>query len=453
MALQAVSSLLVARILIPRSYGIFGLALTLVGALRYVGDFGVTYRLEVLRRADKEDVSRALAIGLLTAAIGGLLVSVIWQLLPVVDEGPPGSRLVAPVLALTLLITAPMKPAMSILHRRLEFRAIANSSLLASVVLFVVQIGLLLAGWGIWAMVTAYVISSTVNVVYLVSAAGKPPMPRLHRPALPVIRLSVPYQAPLVAQAAVGLIVPLVVSWLLGARGVGYLTWSTILATPVIYLVFQLEAVVCPSLARMLRDDGAQYTQATSVVLLTFATLSAAASGALIGLVPPIIRFVFGARWLPATGAVQLAVIGIIPTSLVAACASVVNSQDRPGSRVKASVAAAATALTLTAPITLLAGVTGAAAVAYLISPVAEVVVLASQAGARLTHLCGRIARTAVPLAAVSLVLGHLSTSRAALAASLVILPVASFLVLATTERALVQSLWRKIRPQPTVAH
>ena len=106
-----------------------------------------------------------------------------------------------------------------------------------------------------------------------------------------------------------------------------------------------------------------------------------------------------------------MSLIGVVPTALVAGCAAVVSSQDRPGSRVKASLAAAGAALVLTVPLTLAAGVTGAAAVAYVISPIVEVIVLASQAGARLAHLGLRIARIGVPLAAVSLLLGHLTTS------------------------------------------
>ena len=315
--------------------------------------------------------------------------------------------------------------------------------------LFVLEIPLLLAGWGIWAMVTAYAVSSVINGAYLIVAARGLPRPSLRGPIFRLIRLSLPYQAPLLAQAAVGLIVSLLVAAMLGARGVGFFTWSTTLATPIIAIVFTVERVISPSLARMLRDDGRQYTQATSVVLLTFATLAATAAAAFIGLVPSVVRFVFDSRWLPATGAVQMSLIGVVPTALVLGCAAVVNSQDRPGSRLKASVAAAGAAVVLTVPLTLVAGVTGAAAVAYVISPIVELVVLASYAGAPLGHLCLRIARIAVPLGAVSLLLGHLTSSRATFAAAVVLAGLAALAVFATSERQLIRSLWRQVRPRP----
>jgi O-antigen/teichoic acid export membrane protein len=444
--IQGISSLVVAHFVLPRGYGIFGLALTIVGALRFVGDLGITFRLEALRRADDKDVSQSLAVGIMTAVLGGLLISAIWQLLPVVESGPPGSRLVAPIFALTLLATAPTRPATAILSRRLRFHAVANAKLLSVVTLFVIQLWLLLSGFGVWGMVIAYVVGAIVEVFYLWVAVGGLPRPALHRPVWPVIRESAPYQGPLVAMAAVGTIVPVIVSWQLGARGVGYLAWSTILATPIITTILTLQNIVYPSLARMLRDDGSQYGEATNVVLLTFATLAATATGALIGLVPPIIHLIFGDRWLPAVGAVRMALLGVVPTSLVAGCASVLYSQNKPQQRLRACFAAAGTGLILTAPLTLAAGVTGAAAVQYVIAPIAEVLVLAPAAGARLPFLAMRIARIAVPLGALSLVLGHLSTSRAMLALAFVVTALAVSVVLAATERDLLLSVWRKVR-------
>ncbi len=449
LVLQGVTSLVVARLIDPRSYGLFGLSLTVVSALYFVGDLGVTARLEVLRRTDLEEVGRSLAIGLAVAGLGGLVVSIIWQFLPLVERGPSGSRFVAPLLAFTLLLTVPRQPAKALLSRRLRFRAVADATLLSALVLCVLEIPLLLAGWGIWAMVSAYAVGSVVEVAYLMVAARGLPRPSLRGPIFRVIRLSLPYQAPFVAQAAVGLIVSFLVASMLGAKGVGFFAWSTILATPIITIVFTLERVIYPSLARMLRDDGQRYGQATGVVLLTFATLAASAAAAFIGLVPSVVRFIFDSRWLPATGAVQMSLIGVVPFALAAGCGAVVNSQDRPGNRIKASLAAAGAALVLTVPLILAAGVTGAAAVAYVISPTVEFIVLASQAGARPGHLGWRIARIGVPLGAVSVLLGHLSTSRATFAAAVVLAGLAALAVLATTERQLMRRLWSQVRPQP----
>src|ERR1700744_19253 len=53
---QAVSALAVARILDPRDYGVFALALTLVGAVRMFGDLGITYSLSVKPKISDTDL-------------------------------------------------------------------------------------------------------------------------------------------------------------------------------------------------------------------------------------------------------------------------------------------------------------------------------------------------------------------------------------------------------------
>jgi lipopolysaccharide exporter len=445
MALQAAGSLLVARLVVPGSYGIWGLALTVVGAVRYVGDLGVTYRLEVLRTLSDRDLSRGLGVGLATAVCGGVIASAIWQVLPLVAHGPAGARLIVPVLALALVATVPAGPASAKLARRLAFRTGATAGLLSTLVLFVIEIPLLVAGLGIWALLTAYVAATAFQTAYLVVAARGVPLPSLRGPILRMIRQSIPYQAPLLAQAVVGLIVSALVASLLGAKGVGYFAWSTILATPVLTVVFTLEGVVAPSLARMLRDDGRAFGQATETVLLTFATLAAAAAAASVGLVVPIVHYVFGTRWAPAAGAVQFALVGVVPMSLVAACAAIVNSQDKPGRRLRASIAAGVTALVLTVPLIVAGGVTGAGAVAYVLAPIVEVSVLAAGAQARLGHLVLRVGRIAFPLAALSFVLGHVSNSPLALALSLVAMGATAVAILCAAEHDLVRVLWRQV--------
>ena len=84
--LQTIGSLLIARYLDPRNYGLFGLGLTLTGALRYVGDFGVTFRFTVARKLSDEDFRRGLALGLMTALAGALLLAGVWQVLPSVSS-------------------------------------------------------------------------------------------------------------------------------------------------------------------------------------------------------------------------------------------------------------------------------------------------------------------------------------------------------------------------------
>ena len=90
MVLQTVSSLAIAHLIAPGSYGIFGLALTVIGFVRYVGDLGMTYRLEVLPQISNHDRGRALTVGLVTAAAGALMSSVTART-GATKRAPPGA--------------------------------------------------------------------------------------------------------------------------------------------------------------------------------------------------------------------------------------------------------------------------------------------------------------------------------------------------------------------------
>jgi O-antigen/teichoic acid export membrane protein len=448
LVLQTFGSLLIARYLDPRHYGLFALGLTLTGALRYVGDFGVTFRFTVARRLSDEDFRRGLALGLTTALAGAILLTGLWQVLPSVASASSSVRLLGPAFGLYLVVTAPIGPLTALLERRLAFRAVGTIGVVSALVGSACLISLLLVGLGVWALILGQIAGSAVGLALAIRAVGGFPRPTLRGPVIALVRASIPYQAPLMAQAIVGTAFPLIVVSILGTRDFGFVTWSTILATPFLSLVFALQPVIAPSLARMLRDDGSRYGDASMTVLLTLAVLSATGAGAVIGLVPATVRFVFAARWLPAKEAVQLCLLGIIPTSLVVGCASIISSRNQPGKAVRASIVGAATAVAVTVPAALLAGVPGAAAAVYVVAPVIELSVLAWLGGIRLGAVVLRAARLLLPLGVASLELGRHINSPVALIEGAAVMGAAAILLLSICERKLIRSLWRRVRPE-----
>ena len=446
--LQTVGSLLIARYLDPRNYGLFGLGLTITGALRYVGDLGVTFRFTVAHRLSDDDFRRGLALGLMTALAGALLLAGLWQVLPSVASASSNVRLLGPAFGLYLLVTAPIGPLTALLERRLEFRVVGTIGVVGALAGSACLISLLLIGLGVWALILGQIAGSAVALALATRAVGGFPRPTLRGPVIALVRASLPYQAPLMAQAVVGTAFPLIVVSILGTRDLGFVTWSTILATPFLSLIFALQPVIAPSLARMLRDDGSRYADASMTVLMTLVVLSAAGAGAVIGLVPPIVRFVFAARWLPAKEAVELCLLGIIPSSLVVGCASIVSSRNQPGKTVRASLVGGATAVAVTVPAALLAGVPGAAAAVYVVAPLIELSVLAWLGDIRLGAVALRGARLLLPLGVASLEVGRRVNSPVALVEGAAVMGVAAILLLSLFERQLIRSLWRRVRPQ-----
>ena len=103
-AVQAVSSLAVARVLEPRDYGVFALALTLVSAVRILGDLGITYSLIAKREVSDLDLRIGVAVALAVAVVGGTIVSVVWTQLGLVRAAGGSAVWIGPAMAITLLL-------------------------------------------------------------------------------------------------------------------------------------------------------------------------------------------------------------------------------------------------------------------------------------------------------------------------------------------------------------
>jgi O-antigen/teichoic acid export membrane protein len=243
-----------------------------------------------------------------------------------------------------------------------------------------------------------------------------------------------------------GTVTNLIVSAQLGARGIGLFAWCTILATPISGVLFSVHGVSTPTLARMRRDDGTRYEESVRVVTRTMASVSALCVGCLIGLTGPTIRYVFGDRWLPATGAVQFCLAGLIPTAILAALASDANAREmRRASAVSAAAGGAATLIALV-PLSSLDGVAGASAADNCVGPIVAVAVFVWALRPPVIDILLRTLRLLVPLLAVSFLTSRLVHTPLEFAGACVTAGIAGLVGVFLAEGELLKRLIRLLR-------
>ena len=408
-AVQAISALVVARILDPREYGVFALAMTLVGAVRIVGDLGITFSLAVKPKVSNQDLRVGVSVALLVALIGSGAIVAVWDHLSLVHEVGPSARWIGPGLAVVLLIGVPAFPSTIVMERDLKFSRLGMIGFVAAVPLFVTQVVLLLVGVGLWSMVIAQLVGTTISTVLVVRSSGRLYLPSINRSILRLVREGLPFQGSFMLTALAGTLSTGVVAAMLGARGLGFYAWCTILATPVIGALTAVHQVSAPTLAKMRRDDGARYEESVLVITRTLAVIAAIAAGCLIGLASPTIRFVFGERWLPATTAVQFCLAGTIPTAILNVLAADANAKMMRRTTLIAAVAGGIAILVTLWPLIELGGVGGASAAYFVVGPIVSIVVFAYALRTRIADPVVRSLRLFVPLLALSLALGHLA--------------------------------------------
>ncbi|TWI51788.1 PST family polysaccharide transporter [Pseudoduganella flava] len=158
--LQLLTQVILARLLGPESYGLFAMGLIVLTLSTFVADFGFSWSLVQNKELTENDVRFAFTWQLLsgTAATLALLL-----LAPLVAEyfREPRVEIIVRWLSLTCVLTAVTAPGSNLLRRKLDFRTL-NVIQIVSYVIGYLLVGVTLAflGFGVWALVSAWLSQS-----------------------------------------------------------------------------------------------------------------------------------------------------------------------------------------------------------------------------------------------------------------------------------------------------
>lgn len=374
--MQVASTLLVAHFVAPAAYGVLTVALAAIGFARYVGDLGVSNSFLSLPVIDDATFRTGAFAALALAGTEALILVGLAPLLASLLHGPGDSALVIRVLATCLLFEALRFGPTVTLNRELRFGVYGFVTLSESLILYLSQIGLLIAGFGLWALVLAQLARSTLGTTIYLWKGGGLRRPALRVSVVPLMRRALPYQGPAILAAAAGLLFPIVLTVILGTQGVGYWGWSTVLATPIMTIVLIVSGITLPSLARLRRAEPASVERASKLMVRASIVIPAAGAGLLFGFAHPLIDVLFGNRWGPATSAARLNLIGIVPLTLGYFLAAVLESEQRARERLVAVLVATVAGLVMVAGLGTDFGLAGATFTTAVAAPAIDVAIL-----------------------------------------------------------------------------
>ena len=155
-AVQVVTSVVLARILVPDDFGLIAMAVAVGGLPKAVGDFGLSTLVVQRREIDRDFINGAFSLNLLIfiglgilqvflAPVGGLVLS---------DRRVVG---VIAALAFALPFEGFASFIQALLRRRLDFSEITKLNLLAAAVTSLVACLLAANGMGVWSLVIAQI--------------------------------------------------------------------------------------------------------------------------------------------------------------------------------------------------------------------------------------------------------------------------------------------------------
>ena len=304
--LRVVSSLVLARLLFPHDYGVFGVAAYLTGLGMFLSDVGLGGAL--IRQNEKPTKNETFTVfwaqqAITTVIVCSVIVASPW--LVHIYHLSHAAALLLSVMALGLFLNSLRVVPMMALEREMQYTAIARCELIENVVQTASTIALAALGCGAWALAGGGLLRGIVGLTCIWMASpwrpdGKFEFSIVRRLA----KFGIAFQLNALAPTVLGGWMPLAVSRLLGVAAVGLVGWAVNIAYVPMMLSGVLNRVAFPAYSRLQSDPEllAGYLRASirrlNVVLCLIVPL-------VVIVCPVAIPAVFGHRWDKAIVLVQ----------------------------------------------------------------------------------------------------------------------------------------------------
>lgn len=325
-----ISTVILARLLLPSEFGQVAFALLVIGYMETVGDFGVSSALIYERERPEEGANIAFV---LSVATGLLWFGVAYSAAPLAADffNDPEVVPILRVMAIVFLIKALGNTHDALLRRDLAFKKRIVPDFALALLKGLCSVAFALAGWGVWSLVWGQIIGTAAATICL--WAVMPWRPSL-RASWATARRMLGYGSHIVSVNIVSAVVHhadfLIVGRMLGSAALGLYTIAY--RTPEFFItmvVWVIGKVAFPVYSK-LRDDAAALRTAFLATLryLSLVTLPAGFGLAVIGDV--LVSLFYGERWASAGLALQILAVAGALRSLGSHAGDVYKATGRP---------------------------------------------------------------------------------------------------------------------------
>ena len=329
--LSVLSTMVLARILAPRDFGVVALATTFAILIGHVQSTGVASA--IIYRRDED--TRAASTGFVFATLAGVLffglALVAAPLLAHVFRMPQATNVIRGMSVLFILRGLNATPG-ALLERNLDFRSRAKGELSSGFAQIGVAIGLGLAGAGAWSLVCGQLAAAVVQTVifwWLV-----PWRPVLSEVSWSLLREMMRYGRYVSMGQIVGLVNEtmdnMFVARLLGSAALGFYAITFRLADfPTAVIGYIVGRVMFPAYVR-LQDDIAAFRGAFVQNLQRVTLFALPLTVGLFVAAQPIVLAMLGERWLPVVGPLRILALYSLVRSFASPCGAVYQAAGRP---------------------------------------------------------------------------------------------------------------------------
>lgn len=343
--IQLISTLVLARLLVPFDFGLLAMVATLVAFVGLFGDFGLTQAVVQARH-----VSQRQATGLFwfSVAVAVVLSLGMALLAPVIAwlYGQPELISITLVFAVVVFVNSLGTTPRALLSRHMAFRWIVMGEVIAGITGMLVAFGVALAGGGYWALVAIPVTRAAIETPYLwMQLSWRPRRPQRSTGILPLLDFGAKLSASNVATFFNRHSDDVLIGWRWGPGALGqYAAAYRVLMLPLTQISAPVSRIALPALAR-LRDDAERYRAAYLRILRVLASVTSPLMGFAAVTSRWVIEVLLGPGWEEAAEILMwLAMAGIVQP-LTNSTGWLFLSQRRLGEHLRWSVTSAVLAV------------------------------------------------------------------------------------------------------------
>jgi O-antigen/teichoic acid export membrane protein len=307
-----VATLILARLLSPAEFGLVGMALLVIGLLDILRDFGIGSAL-IYRQDGGQGVANLAFF--LSVAIGIVLFAANWALAPVAagffkTSGPADTGIVTSLLqtlGFSLLFSSLGSTHDALLQKSIDYRKRMIPEVGRTLVKGILQVVLVLLGFGVWGLVIGQVVGEAFATLLLwVVMPWRPSFHIERKYFAPILN----YGVQLTVVGGLGTLLAdvdyLIIGGMLGEIALGYYTLAFRIPELLIKNLAQAVSTVAFPVAARLQSDLPALREAYLKMQRYMLAILAPLGAGLYALTPPLIHLLFQARWDPIIPVMQI---------------------------------------------------------------------------------------------------------------------------------------------------
>lgn len=364
--IRFVRSVVLARVLVPEDFGLFGMALTIVAALNALTTIGLDRTIVANRFDTKAELKTHLDTVWSAELIRSFVIAVLVSASAVPTArfyGQPQLKVIIPVLGLISLVQGFQNIGLVILRKEISFARIFRYELATNLGGIAVTVALAVVMRNVWALVIGLLLTAVLGTA--LSYVFHPYRPRLALEKIALQRAWNLGKFVLVIAAAsyvTTMADNVMVGRLLGTGALGnYSLAYNIASAPISVLVFALGTVLFPAYAEItaqhLKRLEQAFTKVFSISLMIMLTITAP----IFLLSGEIVQLFFGSKWTSAGKVLRILALIIPLRGLTLIIATVFFSLNKPKQVAVGKTLEAIVFLAVIYPLIMAFGLAGAA--------------------------------------------------------------------------------------------